>query len=243
MLGTTTLTKMLASTGEGVVLPFFNKLLGPGAEELGLVIAERARIYRLKNTFYLFKKAQELAQEAGFEPKQVNLKTLLPLIEGASLEDDVDLATKWASLLANAADPTESKTIKPIYSDILRQLTPQDAKVLDILLLHTNEMLQTRSDLFPVNSPKEKKRRAIESLLSLYSLRNTGGKLSEIADFESIVDNLLRQRLLIEAPQQQGKGAVFTAISNMRPMHNRLFFSSMGYDFMLACTPPTPSIK
>lgn len=241
MLGSATLTKMLASTGEGVVLPFFNKLLGPGAEELGLVIAERARIYRLKNTFQLFKKAQELVQEAGFEPKQVNLKTLLPLMEGASLEDDADLAHKWAALLANAANSVAPTTIKPVYSDILRQLTPQDAQVLDILVVHADTMNYT-GEVSPDDtqffSPTAKKGRAVRHLIELNYLRSYGGELHEVEDFDSIIDNLLRLRLLVEAPQQQGKGIVFTAMSNMRPTHNRLFFSSLGYDFMLACTPP-----
>jgi hypothetical protein len=177
----------------------------------------------------------------------IDLKTRSSYLkEHRSLCKNADLANRWAALLANAANPAEPNTIKPIYSDILRQLTPQDARVLDILLVQADTMNYT-GEVSPDDtqffSSEAKKGRAIRYLIGIPSLRSYGRELSEVEDFESIIDNLLRQRLLIEAPQPKGKGISFIAMSNVRPMHNRLFFSSMGYDFMLACAPPTPAIK
>jgi len=46
-----------------------------------------------------------MARDAGFQPQVVPPKVLFPLLEGASFEDNEDLHTMWAALLANAADP------------------------------------------------------------------------------------------------------------------------------------------
>ena len=52
-------------------------------------------------------------------------------MEGASIQDDEDLHSRWAALLANAAlSPT---LVHPSYIEILKQLTPEDAQLLDRL--------------------------------------------------------------------------------------------------------------
>jgi hypothetical protein len=47
------------------------------------------------------------------------------------LEEDDDLRAKWAALLANAATAEQGDYILPAYAEILRQLTPVQAKMLD----------------------------------------------------------------------------------------------------------------
>jgi hypothetical protein len=47
------------------------------------------------------------------------------------MTDDEDLHTRWAALLANAA--TSPKLVHPSYVEILKQLTPEDAQLLDKL--------------------------------------------------------------------------------------------------------------
>lgn len=58
---------------------------------------------------------------------------LLPLVQAAALESDVSLVEKWAALLANAADPTQRVQVQPAFAEVLRQLTPTDALVLQKL--------------------------------------------------------------------------------------------------------------
>jgi hypothetical protein len=60
----------------------------------------------------------------------VPLKTLLPLLEYASLEQEDDLQEKWAALLANAS-ASGPILVLPGFSDILKQLSPQEARLLD----------------------------------------------------------------------------------------------------------------
>jgi len=119
---------------EGIkaVKDFLSKLLGPAVDEVGLLLEDKVRLYRLKNQIRILTKAQEMLSSAGIKPKTVPLRTLLPLLEGASLEDDVDLSLKWAGLLASTASG-EGKDNHPAYPHILVQLAPVDARIIDRL--------------------------------------------------------------------------------------------------------------
>jgi hypothetical protein len=59
------------------------------------------------------------------------LKTLLPILESASLEDDEDLHDRWANLLANAA--AFDGRVHPSFTQILQGLTGSEAKFLDAI--------------------------------------------------------------------------------------------------------------
>jgi hypothetical protein len=60
------------------------------------------------------------------------MKVLLPLLETAALEDDEDMAERWASLLASAADPNNQAAFEASFIEILKQLTPAQAYLLDV---------------------------------------------------------------------------------------------------------------
>ena len=97
------------------------------------------RFLRFKSTIKTFARAQELMKDAGFsEPKPVELKMLLPLIEYCSLEDEnSDLIEKWAGLLASAC----SEGLKSYsYPQILSQLSPKEVQALDKLYSILNEL-------------------------------------------------------------------------------------------------------
>jgi len=108
---------------------FLQKLLGPAVEEAGLILQDHVRRYRLQNQIKILGKAQSMLERANINPKAVPLKTLLPLLENASLEEDEDLQSKWAGLLANASRDFDA--VPPCFSEILKQLSPNEARLLD----------------------------------------------------------------------------------------------------------------
>ena len=52
------------------------------------------------------------------------------MMENASLEDDDNLQTLWARLMANAMDPKSHVSLQMSFIDILKNLTILDAKIL-----------------------------------------------------------------------------------------------------------------
>jgi hypothetical protein len=117
------------------VAEFVKRAAGPLADEIGQLLRDKVREYRSKNAVQAVNEAERQLRETGKPVQEVPPRTLLPILEGASLEDDPLLATKWASLLANAA---LGYVVRPIYASILSQLSPADAKVLEVI----DEMLR-----------------------------------------------------------------------------------------------------
>ena len=69
---------------------FAGKVVDPPLEEIGLIFQDHVRSFRLRRQIALLLKARERLEAAGIEPHTVPLKTVVPLLEGASLEDDPD---------------------------------------------------------------------------------------------------------------------------------------------------------
>jgi hypothetical protein len=98
------------------------RIIGPPADVIGEKLKRRLE--------RCFEKAIPMIQEAGITPQAVPPKLLLPILEGASLEEDEDLHTMWAALLANAASPEHTERVRPGFIGTLRQMAPDEAALL-----------------------------------------------------------------------------------------------------------------
>lgn len=98
---------------------------------LGLV-SDRLAYLRLKQAFSLRDKVREELLKRGVkQPKEVFPKVLIPLLENATLEENEELHSRYALLLANAQDPKYRGEIKRSYVSILGELEPIDLLILD----------------------------------------------------------------------------------------------------------------
>jgi hypothetical protein len=138
---------------EGINLPkqlldktdkFLSTIFGPAAKEMGELYADKIRYKRLKNQVDILEKSMELMERNNLSPKQLNLKTLVPLIENSSLEDDELLQSKWANLIANIASSPETG-LEPKLIKTLSQMSSLEARVLDFVY---DYFLQERQQLF-----------------------------------------------------------------------------------------------
>lgn len=94
---------------------FAAKLIDSPLEEIGLILQDHLRSFRFRRQISLFLRAQDRLEAAGIEPSTVPLKTIVPLLEGASLEDDPDLQEHWVGLLASAAASSEGTAVSPTF--------------------------------------------------------------------------------------------------------------------------------
>ena len=106
---------------------------------------------------------------------------LLPLLETGALEDDDEMSERWASLLASAADPTNCTLLEASYIEILKQLSPVHAFVLDVFYE------QIDRNKIPPEQWQE------QGVLSKYMQE---GLSLDSAQYNLAIDNLLRLRLL-----------------------------------------------
>ncbi len=104
------------------------KLLGPAADECGLYLQDRLRVWRRGNVQKVLELAHEKLEGSSEEAKPVEPKLWFQVLEKASLEDDEYLRDKWASLLASAAT---GRKVLPSFVSILSQLSPDEARLLE----------------------------------------------------------------------------------------------------------------
>lgn len=125
-LNSINLPKQILDKAEKVL----STLLGPSAREIGEMFADRIRYKRLKNQVSIFSKTADLLEKNNLQARELNLKTLVPLIELSSLEDDEILQKKWANLIANISSTAENG-LEPKLVKTLSNLSSLEARVLD----------------------------------------------------------------------------------------------------------------
>jgi hypothetical protein len=119
----------------GAVGEFIEKLGGFGVETSEL-IRDHVRFVRAKAQMKMYEKTMAILSARNITPNKVAWKTLFPLLDLSSLEDenDEEMIDRWASLLANAAaGPERGATVLPSFPRILSELSPEEAAILHTL--------------------------------------------------------------------------------------------------------------
>ena len=126
---------LVIKTGiEQVFLPLqqlVDKLLGPAATEIGLSLGDSVKVWRFKRQNRLLQEVKRLIEQTGEDVNPIATRLFFPVLEAASIEDDDEMQTRWAALLANEA--TSVGSVHPSFIEILRQMVPDDARLLDKL--------------------------------------------------------------------------------------------------------------
>lgn len=201
---------------------FLEKIVGPPLEELGGLLADQLRLFRLKKQVQILEKAQKILLDKGINPRKVSLKILVPILEEGSLEEDESMSDRWASLLATAADPSSAISVQPSFPEILKELSPKEALILDkIFDLVVSERIPRNQWTY---------RGAVgESVKQVLRLSDE--------EFEIAIDNLYRLRLC-SAPSM--------TIEGLEPPGGRLqlqtkeviCLTDFGFAFVSACRSP-----
>jgi len=121
------ITSTMAEKAIDLAKDFLDKLIMPSAEEAGLLLKGTVTYWRLKNQVATLNKAKKLCEEQGIKPKTINLKLLVPLLDGAALEEDDYMQDKWAQLLANLVD-SKQNIENHVFPYILSQVSIEEIK-------------------------------------------------------------------------------------------------------------------
>lgn len=134
IMGLQTVGKPAADVAKDLIGRFLGPTVDIGGDALKNWV--HTRIARGHDTVIT---AAAILEQSGLEPRLVPGRILLPILEHSSLEEDDALRAKWAALLANAATPEHGDYILPAYTEILRQLTPVHAGILDWIFENAQE--------------------------------------------------------------------------------------------------------
>ena len=114
--------------------------LAPSVKEAGQLIADkinRIKFNKLSNPIQAMEEAKAMIKAAGIQQKPVDLKIFMPLIEFCSLEEDHDMVSRYAGLLASAAI---GGMMLPAFVRILSELSADEAMILDYIYIHRKKV-------------------------------------------------------------------------------------------------------
>jgi len=218
-------TELVKAAVEGALAPVKELVLrafGPLADQIGDILGDYGRQYRVRQLSKILAKTKRIADKAGIEINLVPPRILLPAVHFASLESDDALQEKWAALLASTS--AEPDRIPPSFPDILHSLSPAEVRFLDRAFDNVTQnslRVEGAIDKMPQFSTGIRTDIAIDD------------GILEVAD-EVMLDNLQRLGLVRLIP-----GADVTI--NADPVgdeRDRYVITAFGRAFIRACRPP-----
>ena len=159
---------------------FLQKVITPPLEEVGGLLADQVKLWRFKNQITILQKAEDHLKSKGLNTRKVSLKTLTPLLEFSSVEEEPSLQQKWAALIANTVKE-HSRLDTTLYSHLLSQLNKRDAEVFETIFELSIQRSKDRQTTIHIPGDK----------IFDYSLLHM-----QYNDIGVIIDNLIRLRLV-----------------------------------------------
>ncbi len=118
---------------------FLSMTCKPALEEVGLMLKDKVRIWRLHNVIKIMEKAHgKLEYDGNNINISVNPKVALAIVENSSNEDNDELQEMWAGLFVSSLSSGEPNDENLIYVNILKQLTVVEAKFIRYISENTN---------------------------------------------------------------------------------------------------------
>src|SRR5712692_9184762 len=125
---------------------FVARIISGPLEQASGIIEDKLKYLRWERQLRLMRRAEDFMQEVGLSSpsRAIPLKFAIPLLQGASLEDDDELQDLWAKLLVNAADANSRIAIKRVFIEILENIGPLEAQILQTIYSIPFEKMQHR---------------------------------------------------------------------------------------------------
>lgn len=182
------------------VSSFLELVFKPGLEELGYLIKDEVRRWRLNNIIRTLEKAQG---KLDFDGKDLNLtanaRVGLNIMEGCSEVDNEELQDLWAGLFASSCTPDGKDDSNMNFVDLLYRMSSVEAKIIDyacknsIKFIYPNKLIM--SDGMCVS---------FETLVEI-----TG--TNDVYRLDSELDHMRSIELLVQGDSFEGGWGGFTA--------------------------------
>ena len=124
------------------VSSFLELVFKPDLEELGYLIKDEVRQWRLNNIVKTLEKAQGKME---FDGKDLNLtanaRVGLNIMEGCSEVDNEELQDLWAGLFASSCTPDGKDDSNMNFVDLLRRMSSVEAKIIEYACKNSKKFL------------------------------------------------------------------------------------------------------
>lgn len=175
---------------------FLKMIFGDAFKELGASLHDWCKYFRYTQLLRIQHKVSEIHRERGIEGgvAPIPLRYAIPLIQGASQEDEDTIQDLWAGLIANTTDPERRLTINKVYIQILTALEPLDALLLRFIVKRgSSNVFQTRSSGLDldricedIDMPKSQLGVSVQNLIRLGCVREVEPSQTNVVDIPGI---------------------------------------------------------
>ena len=182
------------------VSSFLEVVFKPGLEELGYLVKDQVRLWRLNNILRTLEKAQGKFE---FDGKEINLtanaRVGISIMEGCSEVDNEELQDLWAGLFVSSCTPDGKDDSNMNFVDLLRRMSSVEAKIIDYACKNSTKFLYPNklilSDGLTIS---------FEELVAV-----TG--TNDLYRLDSELDHMRSIELLVSGDNFEGGGGGFTA--------------------------------
>jgi hypothetical protein len=220
----------VAHASKDAITDIVKRLFGPTADRAGQALADAFFEKRTERVLTVLSESTKLVTDAGMEPQPVPGRLLMPILEACSWEEDESLRQKWTALLANAASQGPANRVLPAYVEILRQLTPIQASILEWMYAMKTPSLDGHWPDVPRVEIIEKFQLPSGDyallITDLDRLQVIEGRRMEDPEFAPGFEVELQLPYIVEA-------------LTSRIHYDKIAFTSLGVHFMAACTAPS----
>lgn len=132
------------------VSTFLGSIFRPGLEELGYLIKDNVRRWRLNNIIKTLDKARGRMQFVGQELQlTANPRVGLSIMEGCSEVDNDQLQDLWAGLFVSSCTPDGRDDSNMNFVDLLKRMSSVEAKIIDYACRRCKKVLYPNNLLIP----------------------------------------------------------------------------------------------
>ncbi|HEY4286955.1 MAG TPA: Abi-alpha family protein [Puia sp.] len=220
---------IVKKTFEGIEA-FLQATCKPALDELGQMLRDHVRVWRLNNALKIVNKAKEKFEiQAGEIQLKANPKVALAIIENGSNEESDELQELWAGLFTTSYSLDGKDEENLLYVSILKQLTLPEAKLVSYMC---NQSKKNLSDTGIVRS----------QTLSIYG--DTIAEITDISDFnkQEIILYHLSSLRLIDKPDSTNPGGFKSLNFNGKPLA-WLTPTNLALNFYIRCNGFTGTVK
>lgn len=129
---------------------FLGSIFKPGLEELGYLIKDRVRLWRLNNIVCTLEKAKGKMIFDGQDLQlTANARVGLSIMDGCSEVDNDELQDLWAGLFVSSCTPDGSDDSNMNFVDLLKRMSSVEAKIVDYSCQNCKKTLFPNKLLIP----------------------------------------------------------------------------------------------
>jgi hypothetical protein len=114
-------------------LELLEAICKPAAEEVGFILRDKLRIWRLNNITPILQEAERMIRKRGsLDNLKGHPRIAVKVVEEGSLVEDPDLQKMWAGILASSFTKDGTDETNLIFVNILAQLSSSQAKIIKL---------------------------------------------------------------------------------------------------------------